>query len=101
MLVKGMVQAFFMDTQIVAVPTVREPTGLALSSRNARLSPQEREKAPMLYKIIKSAPSDEDARTQLEKHGFKVDYVQDVQGRRFAAAYLGETRLIDNVKIGF
>ena len=46
-LVKGMVQAFFMDTQIVGVPTVREPNGLALSSRNLRLSPKEKEVAVM------------------------------------------------------
>lgn len=99
MLVRGMVQAFFMDTQIVAVPTAREPTGLAMSSRNARLTSEEKEKAPFLYKIIKSAPTDEYAKEELEKRGFKVDYVTDVDGRRFAAAYLGTTRLIDNVKI--
>ncbi len=98
-LVKGMVQAFFMDTQIVGVPTVREPTGLALSSRNQRLSPNEKEIAPLLYKIIKSANSHEEARAELEKKGFKVDYVEDVAGRRFAAAFLGEVRLIDNVRI--
>lgn len=98
-LVKGMVQAFFMDTQIVGVPTVREPTGLALSSRNQRLSANEKELAPLLYKIIKSASSHEEARVELEKKGFKVDYVEDVAGRRFAAAFLGEVRLIDNVRI--
>ncbi len=98
-LVRGLVQAFFMDTQIVGVPTVREPTGLALSSRNTRLKPEEKENAPLLYKILKLAKSDEDARLDLEKNGFKVDYVQDINGRRYAAAYLGPIRLIDNVKI--
>ena len=98
-LVKGMVQAFFMDTQIVGVPTVREPNGLALSSRNLRLSPKEKEVAPFLYKILRTAPDHEVARAELEKKGFKVDYVEDVGGRRFAAAFLGNTRLIDNVKI--
>ncbi len=98
-LVKGLVQAFFMDTQIVAVPTVREPTGLALSSRNSRLSPEEKEKAPFLYKTIKSATSASNARTELEKCGFKVDYLEDLNGRRFVAAFLGETRLIDNVRL--
>jgi pantoate--beta-alanine ligase len=98
-LVKGMVQAFFLDTQIVAVPTVRESSGLALSSRNIRLSPQERERAPLLYKVLRSAWSAEQAREELEKHGFKVDYIQDFNGRRYGAATLGSTRLIDNVKI--
>ena len=98
-LVRGMVQAFFMDTQVVGVPTVREPTGLAMSSRNLRLTPEEREKAPLLYKVIKNAATDSDAKIDLERHGFKVDYVEDINGRRFAAAYLGSVRLIDNVKI--
>jgi pantoate--beta-alanine ligase len=98
-LVRGMVQAFFMDTQIVAVPTIREPTGLAMSSRNVRLTPQQKEIAPFLYKVLKGSNSDEEAREHLEKHGFKVDYVQDLNGRRYAAAFLGNVRLIDNVKI--
>lgn len=98
-LVRGMVQAFFLDTQVVGVPTVREPTGLALSSRNTKLKPDDREKAPLLYKVLKNARTDEEAKEELERQGFKVDYVEDVNGRRFAAAFLNETRLIDNVKI--
>jgi pantoate--beta-alanine ligase len=98
-LVRGLVKAFFIDTQIVGIPTVREPTGLAMSSRNLRLSPEDREKAPHLYKIISQSPSEEEAKKQLEDSGFKVDYVDDINGRRYAAAFLGDTRLIDNVKI--
>ena len=98
-LVKGMIQAFFLDTQVVEVPTVRERTGLALSSRNICLSPKEKELAPALYKTIKSSHSTEEARERLEKQGFKVEYIEDIKGRRYAAAYLGNTRLIDNVRI--
>lgn len=98
-LVKGMVQAFFLDTQIVPVATVREPTGLAMSSRNMRLSPEEKEKAPFLYKTLRNAWSAEQARKSLEEQGFKVDYIEEIDGRRYGAAYLGQTRLIDNVKL--
>lgn len=98
-LVRGMVQAFFMDTQIVGLPTVREKTGLALSSRNARLAPLEKEKAPFLYKVLRTAKTDIEAKAELENNGFQVDYVTDLNGRRYAAAFLGKTRLIDNVKI--
>ncbi len=98
-LVRGMVQAFFMDTQVVGVPTVREPSGLALSSRNVHLSARDKEKAPMLYKILRTSNSSLEAREALEKIGFRIDYVEEFENRRFAAAYLGDVRLIDNVKL--
>jgi pantoate--beta-alanine ligase len=98
-LIEGMVKAFFLDLQIVPVPTVREKDGLAMSSRNRRLSPEERKKAPLIYQIITSAKSALEARAQLEKQGFNVDYVEDHGDKRFVAAFLGETRLIDNVGI--
>lgn len=98
-LIDGMVRAFFLDLEIVPVPTVREDDGLAMSSRNVRLSPEQRAIAPEIHKAITSAGSAADARTTLEKKGFKVDYVEDLQGRRFVAAFLGEVRLIDNVAL--
>ena len=96
-LVRGMVRAFFLRTEIVGCPTVREPDGLALSSRNARLSPAERTLAPQFHAALVSAPTADAARTQLASAGFAVDYVEDRHERRLGAVRLGKTRLIDNV----
>jgi pantoate--beta-alanine ligase len=96
-LVRGMVQAFFLRTEIIGCPTLRETDGLALSSRNARLSPAERKLAPQFHAALIAAPTPADARKRLESAGFAVDYVEDRNGRRLAAVRLGKTRLIDNV----
>lgn len=98
-LIRGLADAFFMDLEIVPVPTVRAADGLALSSRNQRLSHAERAAAPALYKILRQSPDANRARADLESAGFRVDYVEDRERRRYAAAYLGEVRLIDNVEI--
>lgn len=98
-LIKGMVEAFFLDVAIVPIPTVREEDGLAMSSRNVRLSKAERALAPEIHKAIRAAKSAAEARSSLEAKGFRVDYVEDREGRRFVAAFLGETRLIDNVPL--
>jgi pantoate--beta-alanine ligase len=98
-LIQGMVRAFFMDLIIVPVATMRESDGLAMSSRNVRLTPEQRTQAPAIYKTLKGAKSAAEAATQLTEQGFKVDYVMDLKGRRFAAAFLGDVRLIDNVQI--
>jgi len=107
------------------VPTVREANGLALSSRNAYLSPEERRVAPELARILRriaailaaepEAIARETARgiTDLEEAGFTVEYFEireaealapvtvTVAGpaRVFAAVHLGRTRLIDNMPI--
>lgn len=96
-LIRGMVTAFFLPTQIVAVATVRESDGLALSSRNVHLNPEERSRAPRFHAALVEAATAEAARLRLEADGFKVDYVEDREGRRYGAVYLGQTRLIDNV----
>ena len=96
-LVRGLVKTFFVRTEIIAVPTVREADGLAMSSRNARLSQAERALAPRFHAALKSAPTADAARAQLEAAGFRVDYVEDREDRRFGAVHLGQTRLIDNV----
>lgn len=98
-LIEGMVNAFFLDLKIVPVATVREADGLAMSSRNVRLTVAERERAPEIHRVLEAAASAEAARASLADKGFRVDYVEDHDGRRFAAVFLGETRLIDNVRI--
>ncbi|MCT7377190.1 pantoate--beta-alanine ligase [Chelativorans salis] len=110
--------------EIVGCPTVREPDGLAMSSRNVRLSAAERKVAPMLAEILfdtsdrltKGASVDDalaTAREAILRAGFsKVEYLElradddlrpfsaaERPGRLLAAAWLGETRLIDNVKV--
>jgi pantoate--beta-alanine ligase len=94
-----MAAAFFMPVDIVACATVREADGLAMSSRNQRLDKRQREKAAILYAALNRSRSAEQAREVLTQQGFEVDYVEDIAGRRLAAARLGDTRLIDNVQI--
>jgi len=97
LLVRGMCEAFFISTRIVGCPIVREADGLAMSSRNARLSAPERSLAPRFHGVLATAPTAAAAREQLVSAGFVVDYVEDRDGRRFGAVRLGSTRLIDNV----
>ena len=110
--------------EIVAGPTVRENDGLALSSRNAYLTPPEREKAPRLYKALHDAATSIRggmsgdtaialAEGELTGFGFLVDYValrnavtlarvadqKKEPMRLLAAVWLGKTRLIDNVAV--
>ena len=99
-LVKGMVEAFFVPTTIVACATVREADGLAVSSRNRRLPPADRARAPRFHGILSSASSADAAACELGASGFAVDYVQDRDGRRLGAVRLGDVRLIDNVCLG-
>jgi pantoate--beta-alanine ligase len=96
-LVRGMVDAFLLPVTIVACPTVRERDGLAMSSRNRRLRPDERSRAPELYRVLSTASSAGQASRELSRSGFVVEYVEDRDGRRLAAVRLGDTRLIDNV----
>ncbi|MBE3064150.1 MAG: pantoate--beta-alanine ligase [Spirochaetes bacterium] len=99
-LVRGMAEAFFLPTTIVGCETVREPDGLALSSRSRRLLPQQREWASHFYRTLSSAQSADAAARELRSSGFTVDYVEDRDGRRLGAVWLGPVRLIDNVPLG-
>jgi pantoate--beta-alanine ligase len=112
-----------LPVEIVGVDTVREPDGLALSSRNNYLSPEERKIAPRLYEALVRlrdrvlqegmhlAAAEENAVIDLQADGFRPDYVhvrrqsdlrlpaaEDRQLVVLAAAWLGKTRLIDNVE---
>lgn len=98
-LIREMASAFFLPTKIVPVATVRESDGLAMSSRNVRLTAEERKNAPLLNQLLRGAKSAQEASQALSRAGFKVDYVEDFEGRRLAAAWLGNVRLIDNVQV--
>jgi len=99
-LVRGMAEALFLSTTIVACRTVREIDGLAVSSRNRRLPPEHRARASGFYEVLSTAPTAEVAAHDLRALGFVVDYVEDRDGRRLGAARLGGVRLIDNVPRG-
>lgn len=98
-IVTDMVADFFIPTEIVPCPTVREQSGLAESSRNRLLSPAARHNAACLFEALTSAPSAGAAKAILESQGLSVDYVEEHWGRRFAAASLAGVRLIDNVPL--
>jgi len=97
--VRAMAADFFVPTEIIACPTVRAEDGLALSSRNALLSPQGRQRASAIYRALTTTPSAAEAQRMLEAEGFRVDYIEEHWGRRFAAAFLEGIRLIDNVPV--
>jgi pantoate--beta-alanine ligase len=95
--VRRMVRDLNVPVEIRVVPTVRDEDGLALSSRNARLSPAERERALALPRAL-ATRDPKQARELLD--GLEVDYVEvaDFEPRVLAAAVrVGATRLIDNV----
>lgn len=101
-LIQDMVRSFFLEVEIIPVPTVREKDGLAMSSRNIRLSSEERAQAPLIYKIISTSSSASEALKAFEALPFpnwKVDYVTDLKKRRFVAVRIGNVRLIDNVPL--
>ena len=85
----------------MVVPTVRDADGLALSSRNVRLSPEERARALALPRAL-STRDPETARAILEAAGLDVDYVEVAPftpPTLAAAVRVGSTRLIDNVPL--
>ncbi len=128
MIVRNMCRQFALPTTIVAADTCRAEDGLALSSRNMYLSPQEREEAPVLYRELQSMAAklrdghgdvfelERAAMAVLSKRGWEPDYMAirrqaDLQPPSagdlaqgsplvvLAAAKLGRTRLIDNLEV--
>ena len=121
--VRRMARDLDLPVEIVGCPTVRDPDGLALSSRNALLSPEERARAPSLHRALVTAArrlrNGEDTRcladaaAGIAAAGFStVDYVElrdaedlapmqrlDRPARLLAAAHIGRARLIDNIAV--
>jgi pantoate--beta-alanine ligase len=97
-LVRDMVDAFFIDTEIVACPTVREADGLAMSSRNALLGPGSRQLAPRFHEVLDSGAPVEEMPGRLREAGFEIDYIERRGDRVLGAVRLGKVRLIDNVE---
>lgn len=123
-LIRQMVQDLNFPISLISVSTIRETDGLAMSSRNQYLTPEERTIAPHLYKVLTElktqiltgnknyAKLTVHAQQCLEGHGFKVDYISvreqntlasaTADSRQLvilAAAFLDKTRLIDNILI--
>lgn len=113
-----------LPVKVIGVPTVREPDGLALSSRNVYLSATERAVAPMLYRVLNGCAARikngekidrvlNVGRIEFDLAGFGLDYLEarhavtlapistskDGPIRLLAAVRLGKTRLIDNVPV--
>ena len=122
LVIRALVRGLDLDVEIVAGPTVREDDGLAMSSRNQYLTPEERARAAALYRMLGQvaaavragrdpANAEAEGRAALESEGYVVDYVAvraaedlgpPVAGARrivLVAARMGATRLIDNLLI--
>jgi pantoate--beta-alanine ligase len=101
--IRRLVRDLNVPIEIRVVPTVRDPDGLALSSRNARLSPEERQRALGLPRALASAAREPDpvAAARASLNGLEPDYVEvlDLGDAKVLAAAIrvGSTRLIDNV----
>jgi pantoate--beta-alanine ligase len=124
-IIQQMVRDLNLDVQIVVCPIVREPDGLALSSRNTYLSDEERKAAAILHRALQAAATEARAgiRDALELAGTlnkvlssepraRVDYAEIVDAESFEpvvriskpayallAVHIGKTRLIDNLLI--
>jgi pantoate--beta-alanine ligase len=124
-IIKRMVKDLGFDIQVIGAPTVREPDGLALSSRNAYLNKAERESAPCLYQALTRAAGmvasgmvdtpeiiDQTAAFITGHPGMQIDYIALVDPETLEdvtridrpvqmalAVKVGKTRLIDNLRI--
>jgi len=123
-IIQLMVQELKLPIEIIACDTLREADGLAMSSRNTRLTAEQRKNAPIIYNALKEAKkkfsslSIEKTKELIEKqinsvNGFNVEYVEiahaetltPLQGNEkgnamaFVACFAGEVRLIDNIHL--
>ena len=122
--IRAMVKDLSMNVEIYGVPTMRESNGLAMSSRNGYLSESDREKASFLYITLQTVASAikegrrdfgrliTEHKKRLAEAGFKPDYLEirdaenllhpsheDTHLVILAAAFMGKTRLIDNIQV--
>ena len=122
LVIKKLVELLNFKTDIIISPTLREADGLAMSSRNLRLSPEDRTRANNIYKALLEIQNTlpeknisalkETAVKRLTKEGFKVDYIEIADRDNLvlkndsddktnlvalAAAFLNNVRLIDNI----
>lgn len=121
MVIKTMVEDLSLPIEIVGIDTIREPSGLAMSSRNGYLSAEQKQQAAALKRTMDAMAeaisqgqaveqAANEATLQLTQAGFKIDYLSvrnatnlhpigadDKQLVILAAAYMGSTRLIDNL----
>jgi pantoate--beta-alanine ligase len=121
-IVRRMVRDLNFNTDIVAVPTVREGDGLAYSSRNRYLSVEERKQAPVLYKALRAAANAEKKsaadvvaiarKVIMEAPLARIDYVELIDAENLqpvervglnsvllVGVFFGKTRLIDNIRL--
>lgn len=107
-LIKEMVKKYNLPIEIVAHPIVRESDGLAMSSRNVRLSPEDRKRALIVYKALNSGRENLKAVLDSEP-AWKTDYAtvinpdnfkEEISARQRAivAGWIGGVRLIDNME---
>ncbi|WP_442756579.1 pantoate--beta-alanine ligase [Methylocystis sp. JAN1] len=124
LVIRTMARDLDIPTDILAGPTLRDPDGLAMSSRNVYLSAEDRARAPVLHRALAGAARRiaggetighviSEARKTIAGAGFEIDYVEarhaetlapvsrreDGPIRILAAARLGATRLIDNLAV--
>jgi pantoate--beta-alanine ligase len=122
LVIKKMISLLHIGTSVIICPTQREPDGLAMSSRNVRLTSIEREKATYIFKMLNYINENSKAedlekleqivQNKLTEQGFKVEYVaiadqltlENIQFRdkpstpvALIAAYINQVRLIDNL----
>lgn len=100
LLIHEMVNAFFMNVEIKPCPTIREPSGLAYSSRNNRLNKEQKIVANQFANVFHQYDKTCDLIIEeLTDAGITVEYIEEHQNRRFAAVVIGGIRLIDNYSI--
>ena len=123
LLIQKFTEDLSLDIELVGVETQREPSGLALSSRNNYLNDEQRQSAAFIYRALRDSAEqinsgnldfpalEKAAQLALQAHGLKPDYVSICNARTLrpataedrqlvilAAAFIGPTRLIDNIR---
>jgi pantoate--beta-alanine ligase len=124
-IIRALVEQENLAVEIVACPTVREPDDLAMSSRNVRLSEEDRRIAPQIYKILRDSRDLKDMFTPAQVKMFAEDHLKKIPRTQLeyfeivnaktlqpienwsdcpqrvacVAIWLGDVRLIDNIKI--